>query len=180
MIQPWKLLGSRHIENLSIARIRADKKISPRNGVEYEFIVLDCPNWVNVIALTPDRHLIMVEQFRHGTNTVELEIPGGVMDASDHLPLDAGLRELREETGYTGEKACIIGKVFPNPAIMNNTCYTVLVENCTRTHDVAMDHTEDIQTRLVPLDEAFHLLREGHIRNSLVVVAFHFFRQWLA
>ena len=68
----------------------------------------------------------MVEQYRHGSNTVELEIPGGMMDPGDASPVETAVRELREETGYEGENARVFGRILPNPAIMSNVCYTVL------------------------------------------------------
>ena len=58
-------------------------KVSPRTGKEHDFYVLNCNNWVNVVAITPDDHVVMVEQYRHGSNTVELEIPGGMIDRAD-------------------------------------------------------------------------------------------------
>ena len=132
---------------------------------------------MNVLALTPNDELVMVEQFRHGTETIELEIPGGVIDTADEPALEAGLRELREETGYVGEDARIIGEVFSNPAIMNNRTYTVLVRNCHETHETEFDHGEDIRTRLVPVEEALDMVAEGKVRHSLVVAAlFHYVR----
>jgi len=44
-----------------------DRLVSPRTGQEHEFYVFDSVNWVNVIAVTPDRQLVMVEQYRHGS-----------------------------------------------------------------------------------------------------------------
>src|SRR4029077_21095665 len=114
--------------------------------------------------------LVMIEQFRHGSNTVELEIPGGTMDAGDESPLATGIRELREETGYEGANGCVIGEIFPNPAIMSNVCYTVLVENCQLLHPLQMDSGEDLVTRLVPIAEIPGLVARGKIRHSLVVV----------
>jgi 8-oxo-dGTP pyrophosphatase MutT (NUDIX family) len=117
----------------------------------------------------------MVEQFRHGSNTVELEIPGGTMDANDESPIATGVRELREETGFEGKNPRLIGEIFPNPAIMSNTCYTVLVEDCQRKHPVEMDSGEDLVTRLVPLAEISDLVQGGKIRHSLVVVGLYYF-----
>src|SRR2546423_1688113 len=117
----------------------------------------------------------MVEQYRHGTNTVELEIPGGMVDREDASPVAAGLRELREETGYEGENERILGKILPNPAIQSNTCFTVLVENCRLKHAVDFDHGEDLITRLVPVREIPRLVGEGRIQHSLVVVALYHF-----
>jgi 8-oxo-dGTP pyrophosphatase MutT (NUDIX family) len=102
---------------------------------------------------------------------VELEVPGGMMDPHETSPVAAGTRELREETGYTGENARIIGEIFPNPAIMSNKCYTVLVENCRCEHAVEFDHGEDIVTRLVPIAEIPQLIASGKIGHSMVVVA---------
>jgi 8-oxo-dGTP pyrophosphatase MutT (NUDIX family) len=118
----------------------------------------------------------MIEQYRHGTGTVELEVPGGMMDARDAGPEAAGVRELREETGYEGEKPRIIGQVFPNPAFMSNICYTVLVENCRCLHPVEFDHGEDLITRLIPVADIPELVANGKIKHSLVVVALCHFR----
>jgi ADP-ribose pyrophosphatase len=175
MIKPWEKLGTQLVGDFRIFTIRSDRKRSPITQRPHDFFVIDCVDWVNVIALTPDRQLIMVEQYRHGSNTVELEIPGGMMDAVDASPEMTGQRELREETGYAGEGARSIGQVFPNPAIMSNTCHTVLIENCRCLHPVEFDHSEDLITRLVPLSEIPLLVATGKIRHSLVVVGLYQF-----
>ena len=178
MIKPWEKIATKKVGDFRIFSIRSDVKISPRTGKKHDFFVLDSVNWVNVIALTPENELVMVEQFRHGSNTVELEIPGGMMDSGDISPLETGLRELREETGFVGEKAQLIGKVFPNPAIMSNTCFTVLVENCHLQHEVMFDSGEDLITRLVPVSKIPELISSGKILHSLVVAALYHFEFW--
>jgi len=174
-IQPWLTLSTQLLGDYRIFTIRSDVKRSPRTGKEHDFFVIDATNWVNVIALTPKQELVMVEQYRHGSNSVELEVPGGVMDAHETSPVAAGERELREETGYAGENARIIGRIHSNPAIMSNTTFTVLVENCRNVHPVEWDHSEDIVTHLVPVDEIPKLITAGRIQHSLVVVALYHF-----
>jgi 8-oxo-dGTP pyrophosphatase MutT (NUDIX family) len=178
MIKPWQKIGSRSVGDFRIFTIRSDRKVSPRTQREHEFFVIDSVNWVNVIACTPDQQLVMVEQYRHGSNAVELEIPGGMMDANDGSPELTGQRELREETGYEGENARILGRISPNPAIMSNTCFTVIVENCRCVHPVEFDHGEDLITRLVPIADLPRLVAEGKIQHSLVVVALYHFELW--
>src|ERR1700690_2381835 len=150
MIRPWKIVGSTPIGDFRIFKLRSDVKVSPRTGKEHDFYVLDSVNWVNIIAVTPDQKLVMVEQYRHGSNTVELEIPGGMMDAGETDPVKTAVRELREETGYAGENARLLGKIFSNPAILNNVTYTVLIENCRLRHGVEFDYAEDLATHLIP------------------------------
>jgi 8-oxo-dGTP pyrophosphatase MutT (NUDIX family) len=178
MPKPWKKIGSQPLGDYRIFTIRSDRAISPRTQQAHDFYVIDCVNWVNVIALTPARELVMIEQYRHGSNTIELEIPGGMIDAQDASPVAAGSRELREETGYEGANARIIGQVLPNPAIMSNVCYTVLVENCECRHPVEFDHSEDLLTRLVPVSDLPQLVAAGKIQHSLVVVALYYFELW--
>jgi len=173
MLKPWEKISSRPLGDFRIFTIRADKKISPLTKKEHEFYVIDSVNWVNVIAVTPERQLVMVEQYRHGSNTVEFEIPGGMMDAKDASPDFCGQRELREETGYEGTHARVISEVWANPAIMSNKCYTVLVENCRCVHPLEWDHAEELITKLVPLAELPGLVASGKIRHPLVVVALY-------
>ena len=178
MIKPWDQISSRPVADFRIFSIRSDRKTSPRTQQQHEFVVIDCVNWVNVIAVTPDSQLVMVEQYRHGSNTVELEIPGGMIDPGDASPEVAGARELREETGYEGDQVRRIGRIFPNPAIMSNICFTVMVENCRCLHPIALDQGEDLITRLVPLAEIPRLVANGTIQHSLVVVALYHFDLW--
>ncbi len=177
MIRPWPKLGSKPLGDYPVFKLRADRKVSPRTGKEHDFYILDSADWVNVIALTPERQLVMIEQYRHGSETVELEIPGGLIEAGE-APVEAAVRELREETGYAGEKPRLIGKIFPNPAILSNTCYTVLLENCRCEHAVELDHGEDLATRLVPVAEVPGLVADGKLQHSLVVVALYYFELW--
>ena len=86
MPKSWEKISSQALGDFRIFTLRSDRKISPRTREPHDFFVIDSVNWVNVIALTPDQQLIMVEQYRHGSDTVELEIPGGMMDATDGRP----------------------------------------------------------------------------------------------
>lgn len=178
MIKPWQKLSSKPLGDYRIFSVRSDEKVSPRTGEKHDFYIIDCVDWVNVLAVTPDEQLVMVEQYRHGTNTVELEIPGGIMDAGESSPVETGVRELREETGYEGEKARLLGNVFANPAIMSNTCHTVIVENCSLKHAVEFDSGEDLITRLVPVADIPRYVATGKIRHPLVVVALYYFDLW--
>lgn len=174
-VKPWIKEGSKLLGDYKIFTLQSDAKRSPKTGLVHDFYVINTVDWVNVIALTPDNQLVMVEQYRHGSDTVELEIPGGMMDKEDLSPVVSGIRELREETGYEGHNARSIGQVYSNPAILNNTCHTILIEGCQLKHPVQFDECEDIVCRLVPVSDIPALIQKGLIRHSLVVVALYYF-----
>ena len=179
-IKPWQKVSSRQFANYRFFNIRYDVKVSPRTGREHDFYVIEAVNWVHVIALTPQGKLVMIEQYRHGSDTVELELAGGMIDPKDASPLEAGLRELREETGYEGGRAEMIGKIYANPAIMNNICYTVLVRDCELKYKPELDQGEDVHTTLVDVDQIASLVKHGRIGHSLVVVGLYHFDLWRA
>ena len=174
MIRPWKKLGSTFHSDHRIVKVRRDRVVNPRTNAEHEMVVLENPDWVNIIALTSEDELVMVEQYRQGSETIELEIPGGLVDAGES-PLESGLRELREETGYEGENPRILGTLFANPAIMNNHVHTMMVENCLKKHELDWDAGEDIALHLIPAAEVPTLIRDGKIRHSIIVAALQLF-----
>ena len=174
-IRPWLRESSREAGKYPIFSIRTDSKVSPRTGGKHDFYVIECVDWVNVIAVTANEELVMVRQFRHGSETVELEIPGGVMDPEDRDPVATAVRELREETGYEGVNPRLIGEVFPNPAIMNNTCRTVLIEQCERKHELEQDAGEDLVPELVPLDHVRQAVASGEVGHALVIVGLYYY-----
>ena len=171
----WELLSESPVADFGVFRLRKDVSRSPRTGQTHDFVVLDGPDWVNVIALTPAGEMVLVRQYRHGSRSETLEIPGGGVDARDASPLEAGRRELREETGYVSDDWTFLGAVQPNPAILSNLCHTFLARNAVRAGDPEPDAGEDLQVELHPAGDADRLVAQGEIRHALVLAAFHWY-----
>jgi 8-oxo-dGTP pyrophosphatase MutT (NUDIX family) len=174
-IADWQASDPETLAETKVFSLRQIWATSPNDPSRRgEFVYLDAPDWVNVVALTADENVVLIEQFRHGTQEVTLEIPGGGVDPGED-PLEAGLRELREETGYEGSDARIIGVVAPNPAIINNRCHTVLVRCVEAVGVPQLEGYEEIRTKLTPLSDIPDLIRSGAISHALVIAAFHHF-----
>jgi len=168
----WKILSSKRDRSYRVFNLRTDRAQSPRTGGDHNFFVLESPQWVNVIPLTPDNEVVMINQYRHGIRQVTLEIPGGLIEMGD-TPEGAARRELREETGYDCTDVVFLGSVHPNPAIQNNDCYTYLARNAFHAGSQEQDDKEDIEVVLYPLSEIPRLIHEGFITHSLVIAAFY-------
>lgn len=171
-VRPWELLSSEIRSDYKIFRLRVDRSRSPRTGKAHDFYVLESSDWVNVIPLTPGGQVVLVRQWRHGTRSLTLEVPGGLLEASDS-PEEAARRELLEETGFAAQEMLYLGFVEPNPAFLNNKCHTFLAKDVKRVARLNQDEKEDIEVLLKPLAQIPKLIGEGTISHSLVVAAFY-------
>lgn len=174
----WERLGDNTVDNFRIFQVRRSRFRHTRENRESEFVVIDANDWVNVVALTPQHEIVLVRQFRFGRHDFFLEIPGGMIERGED-PVVAGVRELREETGYEGTAARLLGSVHPNPAIQSNTMHVVLVEGARRVGPPNFDVNEEIETSLVPAARIMECVREGRITHSLVLNALFFMNDWL-
>ena len=104
----WEKRGERLELKTRVFDVMATAYRHPVRGTEREFVVIRAPDWVNVVALTTEGEIVLVRQFRFGVDGFSLEIPGGVMEPGEDV-VTAGLRELREETGYSGSRATLLG-----------------------------------------------------------------------
>ena len=167
---PWITLSTEVLGSYPIFELTRSRQRSPLSGREHRFLRLDCPDWVNVIAVTEDARLVLIEQYRHGTDEVTLEIPGGAVDP-DESPAVAAVRELEEETGYRPSELVEIGRVDPNPAFLSNRCWTYLALGCRDDGEIDPDPSEEIAVRLVPFSDYGALIDRGDITHSLVIAA---------
>ena len=135
------------------------------------FSLIEAVDWVNVLALTADRQVVLLKQYRPGIDHICLEIPGGMIDAGED-PMAAAVRELREETGYGGGKVEMLGTVAPNPAIQSNFLHTVLVTDVEKLEEPKPEGDEILDVFTVPLTEMRERLVRGEVEHALVVVAF--------
>ena len=173
----WERLVDATVDHFRIFQVRRTRYRHSRDAREGEFVVIDSNDWVNVVAVTDDGQLLLVRQFRFGRHAFSLEIPGGLIEAGED-PVAAGVRELREETGYAGHSARILGRVHPNPAIQSNTCHLVLVEGARCMGPTQFDANEEIELSLHPVEEVLAMARDGRITHSLVLDALFFFEPW--
>ncbi len=173
----WQIEPDHEVLKTPIGTIRKGPLQSRTSLKRKNFYLFDFPDWVNIIARTPEKEILLIRQFRYGTKRMELEIPGGMIDPGED-PVEAGCRELLEETGFGGKNAKLIGRVCPNPAIQGNYCYTVLVEDAVRTAEPHPDDMEEITWFRVLEQDIDRYIRDGRIEHGLVLNAFSHYERY--
>ncbi len=166
----WPRERSEPVGDFRHFRVRRDWNRSPRHGDVRDFYVLDMPDWVQVVPVTTDGKLVMVEQFRPGSRQVTLEFPAGLVEEGEE-PVAAAVRELEEETGYRGGAPVIIADVDPNAALQSNRLFVAVVDNCRRTGERDQDPGEAIRPREVDPEELDGLIESGRFRDAYGIVA---------
>lgn len=170
----WPHVGSERLASCAVFEVSRVMTRSPRTGRVHPFYCIDADPWVNVVALTPEDELVMVRQYRHGARDVTLEIPGGMVDPGE-APAEAGVRELREETGYCGADPIPLGVVNPNPALFTNSVHTFLIRDAVRVGDIQNEGHEETVVELLPRRHLHDRIRRGDVAHALVMAALHWF-----
>jgi 8-oxo-dGTP pyrophosphatase MutT (NUDIX family) len=132
-----------------------------------DYNVLEYPDWVNVVAITPNEMIVLIRQYRHGIRAVHYELPGGVCEATDNSPEDTARRELLEETGYGGGDWSPLMTLSANPGTHSNRTFTYLAKGVVPMQEQRLEETEELQVHLVSLAELRHILATGGIVQAL-------------
>ncbi len=170
MAERWQRIRSLERDRYRVFAIREDVYCHPTLDGERSFFVIHSPDWVNVVALTPEREVVLIRQFRPGVGAVRLEIPGGIVEPAEE-PAAAAARELLEETGYAGAPPELLCTVEPNPALQDNRCHSFLVRDARPVASQAGDPDEIIEVLPTPVAELEQLLAAGEIPHALIHLA---------
>ena len=95
-------MKTEELQKCKVFAVSRDMARSPLTGEIHPFFRIDAGEWVNVVPITTENELVLVRQYRHGSQEITLEIPGGIIDPGE-TPAQAAARELLEETGYRAE-----------------------------------------------------------------------------
>lgn len=170
----WELRNSAEVFKDAVLRIEHRDFHFSENGQTGTFTVVSMKDWAVIVPVTSEKKIILVKQFRIATNEVTYELPGGAIERGEE-PLKGASRELREETGFSGDLS-LLSKMRPNPSFMDNFCYTYLAENCIKTHKLNLDPFEDIDPVEVSFDEFETMIIDGRITHSITIAAYGAYR----
>ncbi|NMC04187.1 MAG: NUDIX hydrolase [Candidatus Lokiarchaeota archaeon] len=175
MVKEWEKIKETTKGSFRVFSISEVTYKNPYNHQNVHASVIDCDPWVNVIATTRDGNVLLIKQFRFGSNCIELEVPGGTVEPGED-PGKAAARELREETGFEGDEPEPVGRVNPNPAIHRHWCYTFWIKNAEKKGEPRFDGpNERCEIVIEPVTRVKALVKNGTITHALVIDALFWF-----
>jgi ADP-ribose pyrophosphatase len=168
--QPWNVLQSTYGVADRWLRLRSDVVQLPDGQTLPPYPVIEHPDWVDVIALTADLDIVLVDQYRHSVGSVRTEFPAGTVDNGEE-PLAAIQRELLEETGYASDEWHLLGTAPVYPALQTNRIYSFLALNARRIGGQALDEGEVIHAYELPFTQFIDQVESGAIELPALQLA---------
>lgn len=166
----WEIISDTALVSRTWLEVR-EQRIRLANGNEIEqFHLIKGPDWAAVLCLTPERQVVLVRQYRHGFGAASLELPAGVIEPSER-PIDAARRELLEESGFEANTIEPLLAAVPEPARHVTRAHFFFARAVRAATAQQLDHSEDLEVVLVPVDELLELIDQGQIVHAAHIAA---------
>lgn len=149
----------------------------PKTEEEYEFISFGFVKPFSVVIIFPitkKNEVVAIRQYRHGSRSVFIELPGGQKNPNESAK-NAAQKELLEETGHCSEELYALN-LKPLVFEMDNlpVLYdAILATDCKKIRELNLEETEYAETVLVPLPQWQRMIFDGEIVDSKSIVVTH-------
>lgn len=151
-----------------IIRLRVDKAQLPNGRIATREVV-EHNGGVCIAALTEQRELLFVRQFRYPYQEVVLELPAGKIDKGEE-PLACGKRELTEETGASAQQYRSLGRLYPSPGYCGEVIHLFLATGLSFGR-MNPDEDEFLEVERIPLEKAVQMVLDNEVPDAKTQVA---------
>lgn len=166
----WRLRASSYVVDSPYMRLRVDEVELPDGTIVPNYYVRESRGFVTILALTDDDRVVLVRQYRYGSDSIHLELPAGTLQ-DDEDPRDCALRELAEETGYAVARCELAAVYLPEPVRSTARAYVYIASGARQAHKPRLDPTEHLEVELAALAAFRAMLKDGTIDAGASVTA---------
>jgi ADP-ribose pyrophosphatase len=125
---------------------------------------------VGIIPIIDNTHVLFVTQYRHAARKLMLEIPAGKIEGKE-TPVQAALREMHEEIGYTGKLIPLL-QWYLAPAYDTELMYVFVATHLKKTNkNGKLDNDENIRVKCMTLTSAINKCINGEIQDCKTIAA---------
>ena len=163
-----KSISSERIYEGKVINLKVDEVTLP-NGHTSKRELIEHPGAVAILAITPDKKIIMVEQYRKALERSIIEVPAGKLEKGE-APETTAMRELEEETGYTAESLELIQSFSTSPGFADEVIHLFLAEGLRKAESGAvLDDDEFVELLEVSIEEAEKMMQDNRIFEAKTV-----------
>lgn len=162
-----KTLKTKRIYRGRIVSLREDT-VKLTNGVISKREIVEHPGAVAVIAVTKDKKIILINQFRKPANKVLLEMPAGLVHKGESL-VNGARRELTEETGYIAGRIKKVFQGYSSPGYSTEVISFYLATDLKKSRQNC-DVDEIIRVKILPIKKCLKMLKDGKIRDNKTAI----------
>lgn len=173
-MKKWKLKSSKPVFESKWLTIKSNDYELPNGDIAKEYYHLYRPDYVLVIAHM-DNNILIEKQYRRGVDDFVYELPAGWVDKNETLE-QAAIRELKEETGYTGD-ATFLGTLYPQPGFSSMLAHIVEIELSGTIEDRNLEKDENIEFELMNIDKVGLMISENKFQDMGMLSALNLFKQ---
>jgi ADP-ribose pyrophosphatase len=159
----WDTLDSKYLWQSRWYNLRQDRLRTPE-GREFTYTLVDHPGAAWVVPVTAEGQVALIWQYRYAVDDWCYEVPAGGL-SPDLTPEEAARRELLEEIGGTAADLRYVGQFYTSNGISNEIAYVYLATGV-ELGRTQREPTELMEIRLVPVEEAIRMAREGEISDG--------------
>jgi len=170
-MKKWKTLTSDIVFDTKWIKIQKDKVELPDGNVIDDFYTWRERNVSQVVAITKEKKILFVRQYKHAANEICIELPAGYVDDGESF-LDAAKRELLEETGYEASDLNFIGKLIHTPTKSPGVVHVFLATVIEKTSIQNLDQNENIEVLELEIEEVVKKISSGEIWASGTIASF--------
>ncbi len=142
------------------------------NGIKKVYIRGKRKNYSTVVPFVSDNEVLIIKSYRHLVDSIQFEVPSGYIEDSED-PMDAAIREFKEETGYNANKILFVGEYNLDYSMFEQKGYIYAAYDLIKNNKQDLGIMEYIKIDTLTINQLKEMLFNGKILNAATIVALY-------